>query len=418
MSKSAWRSSRPFLRQVCKVDWSFPEERDLDFLNDVEVLYATLFSIVEYSDLKGDELIEAGRKLNDFAVKAQIYDQRQDFLQKKVQKERYGAGWDARTTISKHSKNFDLFFRDFVYICLQDRIIQPEEDDLIKLICCRCLGHGEDEIKALQEKVLSEPRYRAICFFSRIWVSNLITVLIILNALQFGLATCSWFKPYQGSWFRPLDLFFICIFTVEILCRIFAFRRDFFRQPQNIFDFVVVAASLIPSPVCHGASALRVLRTMLLLNRLTQLKAIMKSLLDALPSIGWVSILLLIVYYVFAVLTTNLFGNEFASFESIDKSFFSLFQLMTLESWPELLVPICDKHPYAWLVFLPFIVLTSYIFLNLVIGIIVAYMQDISQKKTSPEMERLKELTKQMETLQNQLERIQQSLDRSSGKNK
>lgn len=127
--------------------------------------------------------------------------------------------------------------------------------------------------------------------------------------------------------------------------------------------------------------------------------------------------MLFIVYYVFAVLTTNLFGHDFAAFQSIEKSLFSLFQLMTLESWPELLAPILEKYPYSWLVFIPFMILTSYIFLNLVIGIIVTSMHDISLKKKSTEKREIDEiwdLKEQMRDLSEQIASIQEALDKNN----
>ena len=379
-----------------------------DFSNDTEALYATLFSIVEYSDIKDRARNEAYAELKEFAESSCISGLRQRELQQKVRIAR----WDAKDTIRE--QGIDSFIDDFVAICLKDKKIEPYEYKLIYLIGSH-LNLSKAQVSGMLRTRLSMLRYRAILFFERPWVSALITILIILNALQLGLMTCPWFDPYKGKWFYRLDFAFICLFTIEILCRIFAFRKDFFRESQNIFDFIVVAVSWIPSPVCRWASALRVFRAMLLLNRLSQLKSIMRSLMDALPNIGWVSVLLFIVYYVFAVLTTNLFGHDFAAFQSLEKSLFSLFQLMTLESWPELLAPILEKYPYSWLVFIPFMVLTSYIFLNLVIGIIVTSMHDISLKKKSTEkreIDEIRDLKEQMNALSRQIENIQKTLEK------
>ena len=383
-----------------------------DFSDDTEALYATLFSIVEYSDMKDRARNEAYAELWEFAESSSISERRQRELQQKIRIAR----WDARDTIRE--QGIESFIDDFVAICLKDKKIEPYEYKLIYLIGSH-LNLTKPQVSRLLRTRLSMLRYRAILFFERPWVSALITILIILNALQLGLMTCPWFDPYKGKWFYQLDFAFICLFTVEILCRIFAFRKDFFRESQNVFDFIVVAVSWIPSPVCRWASALRVFRAMLLLNRLSQLKSIMRSLMDALPNIGWVSVLLFIVYYVFAVLTTNLFGHDFAAFQSLEKSLFSLFQLMTLESWPELLAPILEKYPYSWLVFIPFMVLTSYIFLNLVIGIIVTSMHDISLKKKSTEkseIDEIRDLKEQMNTLSQQIADIQKAIDLSKAK--
>lgn len=399
-----------FLHSVRKKFHHRKNDFDLiaDFTTDAEVLYATLFSIIELSGMRDRVRREADSELRDFAISAQISDYRQRDLQRKV----LYTKWDARDTVQE--LGVESFIDDFVSVCLQDKKIQPWEYKLIYMICS-CLNLNKAQVSKLLRTKLSKLQYRAILFFERPWVSALITILIILNAIQLGLMTCPWFEPYKGKWFYQLDFAFICLFTIEIFCRIFAFRKDFFRESQNVFDFIVVAVSWIPSPVCRWASALRVFRAMLLLNRLSQLKSIMRSLMDALPNIGWVSVLLFIVYYVFAVLTTNLFGHDFAAFQSLEKSLFSLFQLMTLESWPELLAPILEKYPYSWLVFIPFMVLTSYIFLNLVIGIIVTSMHDISLKKKSTEkreIDEIRDLKEQMNALSRQIENIQKTLEK------
>ena len=243
--------------------------------------------------------------------------------------------------------------------------------------------------------------------------------MIVLNAIQLGLATCKWFEPYRGLWFYQLDMFFVLIFSVEILCRILAFRKDFFKGPQNVFDLAVVAISWVPLPGFRWLSAFRVFRAMLLLNRLKQLKSIMRSLLDALPNIGWVSVLLGIFFYVFAVVTTSLFGAEFHSFSTIGRSLFSLFQLMTLEGWPELVSSVMVKYPFAWLLFIPFILITSYVFLNLVIGIIVTAMQDINLKKNSTikkELDAIRELRDELQTLSLQVDAMSKMLNKDAHK--
>ena len=408
MSNKGWRSNKPFLSAVSRLKcWkSLRHDTGRVFSNDAEILYATLVSIVEHSALTGDVRSKAEAKLRDFADSLDISENRQHELRDKVR----DANWDARRII-RHL-GFASFIDGFVAVCLRDRKIQPLEYDLINLIG-GCLDLNELQTKKILKATLSRPRYRAILFFEKPAVSALITVLIILNAIQLGLMVCPWFDPYRNQWFYRLDFAFMCLFSVEMLCRIFAFRGDFFKESQNIFDFTVVAVSWIPSPVFRWASALRIFRAMLLLNRLGQLKSIMRSLMDALPNIGWVTVLLGIFYYVFAVLTTSMFGREFAAFDSIEKSLFSLFQLMTLESWPELVKPVMARYPYSLLVFIPFMFITSYIFLNLVIGIIVTSMHDISLKRKSTEkkeIDEIRELKKQMHNLTDQIENIQKIL--------
>jgi len=406
---------KSFLEAVAELPCWRTEENDLipGFSEKSEALFATVYSLIEFSRFEAKIQEDDLGELKKFALNADISLQRQREIIHKVQI----ACWNAFGLIEQYGRN--SFIDDFVNVCLQDKKIEPIEYKLLYLVG-KYLNLSKEEVSSRLRSRLSRIRYQAILFFERPWVSSLITVLIILNAVQLGLMTCPWFDPYKGKWFYRLDFAFICIFTLEILCRIFAFRKDFFKESQNVFDFVVVAASWIPAPGFRWVSAFRILRAMLLFNRLGQLKSIMRSLMDALPNIGWVSVLLFIIFYVFAVLTTNMFGQDFEAFHSLERSLFSLFQLMTLESWPELVRPIMEKYPYSWLIFIPFMIVTSYVFLNLVIGIIVTSMHDISLKKKSTEkkeIDEIRELKDRMIDMSQQIANLQKTIcNKESGK--
>ena len=388
------------------------EEPHLRFEHDCEIMFAALCSVLKrFCDEEKENKLERNH-LIEWAKEFGINRQRRTELFKMVNV----AHWDAVKDIEEIGA--DVFIDNFIHICLQDKKIQPCEYRLIYIVG-QYLGLSKSQISEHISKRLSSLRFRTILFFDHPVVSTTISVLIVLNAIQLGLATCKWFEPYRGLWFYQLDMFFVLIFSVEILCRILAFRKDFFKGPQNVFDLAVVAISWIPLPGFRWLSAFRVFRAMLLLNRLKQLKSIMRSLLDALPNIGWVSVLLGIFFYVFAVVTTSLFGAEFHSFSTIGRSLFSLFQLMTLEGWPELVSSVMVKYPFAWLLFIPFILITSYVFLNLVIGIIVTAMQDINLKKNSTikkELDAIRELRDELQTLSLQVDAMSKMLNKDAHK--
>ena len=385
------------------------DEPHLRFEHDCEIMFAALCSVLKrYCDNEKENKLERNH-LIEWAKEFGITRQKRADLFKMVNI----AHWDAVKDIEEIGA--DVFIDNFVHISLQDKKIQPCEYRLIYIVG-QYLGLSKPQISEHISKRLSSLRFRTILFFDHPVVSTIISMLIILNAIQLGLATCKWFEPYRGVWFYQLDVLFVIIFSIEILCRILAFRKDFFKGPQNVFDLAVVAISWVPLPGFRWLSAFRVFRAMLLLNRLKQLKSIMRSLLDALPNIGWVSVLLGIFFYVFAVVTTSLFGAEFHSFSSIGRSLFSLFQLMTLEGWPDLVSSIMVKYPFAWLLFIPFIFITSYVFLNLVIGIIVTAMQDINLKKNSTikqELDAIRELREELQALSMQVDTISKILDKN-----
>ena len=388
------------------------EEPTLTFEHDCEIMFAALCSVLKkYCDEEKENKQER-TYLIEWANEFGITRQRRLELFKMVNL----THWDAEKDIE--AVGAISFIDNFIHLCLQDKKIEPCEYRLIYVVG-KHLGLRKYQISKQIGNRLSSLRFGAILFFDHPVVSTIITILIVLNAVQLGLATSSWFEPYRGMWFYQLDMIFVLIFSVEIFCRILAFRKDFFRESQNIFDFIIISISWIPLPGFRWLSAFRVFRAMLLLNRLRQLKSIMRSLLDALPNIGWVSVLLGIFFYVFAVTATSLFGKEFQAFRTIGNSLFSLFQLMTLEGWPDLVSSVMVKYPWAWLFFIPFILITSYVFLNLVIGIIVTAMQDINLKKNSTikkELDAIRELREELQILSLQVDAINKSLNKESEK--
>jgi voltage-gated sodium channel len=115
-----------------------------------------------------------------------------------------------------------------------------------------------------------------------------------------------------------------------------------------------------------------------LLTRIDRLRRIIESLLQAIPSIGWILFLLTMVFYIFAVMGTQLFAEAFPErFGDLGKTLYSLFQVMTLESWSEgISRPVMAVYPYAWIYFTTFVLITAFVVLNLFIGIIVSTMQE------------------------------------------
>ncbi|SNY91885.1 voltage-gated sodium channel [Cohaesibacter sp. ES.047] len=216
-----------------------------------------------------------------------------------------------------------------------------------------------------------------------------ITAVIILNAITLGLET--WPEAYTafGGLFRFVDAAILIIFVVEITLRLIVHRLSFFKDPWSIFDFVVVAISLMPTQGAFSVlRALRVLRVLRLISFVPSLKRVVTALLEALPGLGSIALLLGLLYYVFAVMATKLYGAGFPEwFGSIGASAYTLFQIMTLESWSMGIVrPVMETHPTAWLFFVPFILMTSFTVLNLFIGIIVSAMQ--SEHEATAEADR------------------------------
>lgn len=205
--------------------------------------------------------------------------------------------------------------------------------------------------------------------------------LILLNSVTLGLETSPTIMAAAGPLLHALDKVILALFALEILMRLYAFRLAFFRDPWSLFDFGIVAIALIPATgPFQVLRALRILRLLRLISVVPSLRRVIGGLIAALPGMGSIIVLLLLLFYVSSVMATNLYGATFPDwFGTLGASLYSLFQIMTLESWSMGIVrPVMEAHPNAWLFFVPFILLSTYSVLNLFIGVIVSAMQEQS----------------------------------------
>jgi voltage-gated sodium channel len=206
---------------------------------------------------------------------------------------------------------------------------------------------------------------------------SFITGVIIVNAATIGLETSKSAMAAVGGLLFVLDLAALAIFIVEISAKLFVYRLSFFRNPWNVFDFTIVAVALVPAG--EGISvlrALRILRALRLISMVPQMRLVVQALLSAIPAMGSVIALLALIFYVAAVMATKLFGADFPEwFGTVGASLYTLFQIMTLESWSMGIArPVMEVHPYAWAFFVPFILIITFAVLNLFIAIVVNAM--------------------------------------------
>lgn len=247
--------------------------------------------------------------------------------------------------------------------------------------------------------------------------------LIILNAITLGLETSAAVMARYGFWISLFDRVALSIFVVEILGKMWVQRWRFFRDPWNVFDFIVITIALVPaSGPLAVFRALRVLRVLRLVTIMPSLRRVVGALLGALPGMGSIVLLLSLIFYVGAVISTKLFGENFPEwFGSLSRSLYTLFQVMTLESWSMGIVrPVMELQPMAWLFFIPFILATSFTALNLFIGVVVQAMQveiDVDQKTNLQDAVAQAEepLLIEVRALREQLTQLAAKLDRGAG---
>ena len=215
-------------------------------------------------------------------------------------------------------------------------------------------------------------------------VRNGLIAVILFNALLLGLETSTSVMSQFGEVIKVLDTVCLCIFIVELLLKLFAYRITFFKSGWNIFDFLIVVISLAPNAQIFSVlRALRIFRVLRVVSAAPRLRRVVEGFITALPGMASVFLLMAIIFYIGAVITTRLFGASFPDwFGSLGLSAYSLFQIMTLESWSMGIVrPVMEEYPFAWVFFVPFIMVTTFAVVNLIVGLIVNSMQDAHQEE-------------------------------------
>ena len=202
--------------------------------------------------------------------------------------------------------------------------------------------------------------------------------LIIVNAGILGLETSDTVMAGYGTLLHRIDHVILGVFVAELLARIYAHRLRFFTDPWSLFDTAVVGIALVPNTGAFAVlRALRVLRVLRLISVVPAMRSVVQALLKSLPGLGAIVALLGLVFYVAAVMATQLFGDAFPDwFGTLGASFYSLFQIMTLESWSMGIVrPVMEVYPLAWIFFVSFILIGTFTMLNLFIAVVVNAMQ-------------------------------------------
>ena len=223
---------------------------------------------------------------------------------------------------------------------------------------------------------------------------RVIMAFIVVNAVILGLETS---KSAMASWgwlLQVLDHIILAVFVIEIAARVIVHRVAFFRDPWSVFDFVVIGIALVPATETFSVlRSLRVLRVLRLITGVPTLRRVVAGLLAALPGMGAIVFLIGLIYYVFAVMATQMFGEDNPKlFGTLGDSLFTLFTVMTLEGWTnDVARPVMQNHPYAWVFFVVYIVITTFMVLNLFIGVVVNAMQEEASKLEAIEREIVQE---------------------------
>ncbi|WP_415922406.1 ion transporter [Tateyamaria sp. SN6-1] len=251
-------------------------------------------------------------------------------------------------------------------------------------------------------------REKLATWLERPQVTNFIIGVIIVNAITLGLETSQTAMAAAGGLIIMIDKICLSIFVIEIVAKLIAYRGRFFRNGWNLFDFAIVGIALLPS--AGGLSvlrALRILRVLRVISVAPRLRRVVEGFVTALPGMGSVFMLMALIFYIAAVMATKLFGSSFPEwFGSLGLSAYSLFQIMTLESWSMGIVrPVMEVYPFAWMFFVPFIMVTTFAVVNLLVGLIVNSMQDAHAEESNAATDSYRdEVLKRLEAIEARLE--------------
>ncbi|MBP0049664.1 ion transporter [Marinobacterium sp. AK62] len=213
-----------------------------------------------------------------------------------------------------------------------------------------------------------------------------VIAVIIASALLIGA------KTYEESsrfdrWINWLDLGVTLFFLFEIVVRMAAEKRflDFFKKGWNVFDFVIVVASLVPindSEMVLIARLLRVFRVLRLVSLIPELRILLAALVKSIPRMGYVALLMFIIFYIYAAIGSFMFsGVDPVLWGNITIAMLTLFRVATFEDWTDVMYDTMEVYPYSWIFYLTFIFLTAFVFLNMMIGIVL----DVMQKESAAE---------------------------------
>ncbi|MBT8473649.1 MAG: ion transporter [Marinicaulis sp.] len=209
-----------------------------------------------------------------------------------------------------------------------------------------------------------------------------VLILIILNAILLGAETFPKIKADYGEFISTIDRLIIYAFLFEIGLRIFAERENYFKKGWNVFDFTIVMVSLLAATSGFAAlRAFRVLRVLRLITVIPRMRVVVSALLDSIPGIASVGVVLALIIYVFAVIAATLYGPEHPElFRDVFASMYTLFQVMTLEGWPDIAAEVRATHPNSWVFFMTFVLIATFTVLNLFVAIVVRVVEEDSNE--------------------------------------
>ena len=226
-------------------------------------------------------------------------------------------------------------------------------------------------------------------------------ILIVLNTIVLSLETYPHIMKVYVSLLKSMDQTILYLFLIELIVRFIAYRLIFFKDPWSMFDLCIVSIAFIPSQNAFTAlRAVRALRVLRLISLFPKLRKVVEGLIKAIPGIAAIASVMTIIICVFSLVASKLYGASYPEwFGNFHRSIFSLFQIMTLEGWPDIVRTVMQDKPFAWIFFVTYILIATFSVLNLFIAVVVDAMQRNHDEESDDIQQKLLDLHKKIDLL-------------------
>tara|TARA_B100000315_G_C14589901_1_gene595178 strand:- start:889 stop:1731 length:843 start_codon:yes stop_codon:yes gene_type:complete len=209
-----------------------------------------------------------------------------------------------------------------------------------------------------------------------------IVIVILTNAVIIGMETYPYMESQYGTLLHLIDGIILGVFVVEIALKIIACGQrpqNFFRDGWNVFDFIIVAAAFVPG-IQNQTTVLRLirlLRVLRLLSALPNMQVMVVAVIHSIPAIGQMALLASLLFYVYAVIGQTWFGTHDPQYwGTVHIALLSLFRVLTLEDWTDLMYATMERYPYSWTFFVSFVLFATFVIFNMLIGVILNSMDE------------------------------------------
>lgn len=264
-------------------------------------------------------------------------------------------------------------------------------------------------VKRVAQRLVSAPSFEYV-----------IIALIVGNGALLGVETSPELVRRYGEWMHLGNQVVLAVFILEAMVKMVAVAPHvdrYFRDGWNVFDFLVIVFSLIPATGEYAmiARLARLLRVLRLISTIQELRLIVSTLVRSIPSMGHVMLLMSIIFYIYGIMGYQLFHeHDPTHWRNLGISLLSLFRVVTLEDWTDLMYTAMELHPLAWMYFVSFVVVGTFVVINLFIAVVLNNLDEAKAERLR-ELEQpvsREEILRDLRATQRALRRLEERLER------